>query len=178
VLDAALAELAAKGYAAFSLSAVADAAGTTRPAVYRRWNGKAALVVDAVARLAEVDPPQVTGHPFDDLVLELEHFRHCITESAALPLAGIMLGDDVEPALRVAYTDKVVAPRRARLRAVLAAAVAAGDIAGDADLELAGSFLTGSWYSFAVAGTAAPDDWAPRVARLTWRACGGVPSGA
>lgn len=178
VLDAALAELAAKGYAAFSLTAVADAAGTTRPAVYRRWKGKAALVVDAVARLAEVDPPQLTGRPFDDLVAELEDFRHCITEAAALPLAGIMLGDDVEPALRRAYTERVVAPRRTRLRAALAAAVAAGDIAGDADLEVAGSFLTGSWYSFAVAGAAVPADWALRVARLVWRACGGDPPAA
>ena len=28
-------------------------AGTTRPAIYRRWKDKPALVVDAIARLAE-----------------------------------------------------------------------------------------------------------------------------
>ena len=174
VLDAALAELAAKGYAGFSLAAVAEAAGTTRPAVYRRWKDKAALVVDAVARLAADDAPPVTGRPFDDLVAELEHFRRCITEAASLPVAGLMLSDDVDPAVRAVYTERIVTPRRARLRAVLAAGVAAGELAADADLEMAGSLLTGSWYAFAVAGRPAPSDWAPRVARLVWRACGGT----
>ena len=173
VLGAALAELAAKGYAGFSIAAVAEAAGTTRPAVYRRWKDKAALVVDAVARLAADDPPPVTGRPFDDLVAELEHFRRCITEAGSLPVAGLMLGDDVDPAVRAVYTEKVVAPRRARLRAILAAGVASGDLDAGADLDVAGSFLTGSWYAFAVSGRPVPDDWASRVARLVWRACGG-----
>ncbi|MBM7502963.1 TetR/AcrR family transcriptional regulator [Agromyces aurantiacus] len=178
VLDAALAELAAKGFAGFSIASVAAAAGTTRPAVYRRWRDKTALVVDAVARLAEVDPPSVTGDAFDDLVAELAHFRHCIGEAAALPLAGLMLGDDVEPAVRAQYLERIVAPRRARLRAILRAAVDSGALDADADLAVAGTFLTGSWYSMALAGIAPPDDWPERVARLVWRACGGRPPGA
>ena len=171
VLEAALAELAAKGYAGFSLTSVADAAGTTRPALYRRWRDKTALVVDAVARLAEADPPPVTGEPFTDLVAELENFRHCSSEAGALPVAGLMLGDDVGPDVRRAYLDRVVAPRRARLRAVLRSAVDRGELDPGADLEVAGSFLTGSWYSFHVAAQPVPDDWARRVASLVWAAC-------
>lgn len=178
VLDAALGELAAKGYAGFSIASVAAAAGTTRPTVYRRWPDKTALVVDAVARLAAVDPPPVTGEPFTDLVAELEHFRHCIGEAAALPLAGLMLGDEVEPAVRDRYLERIVAPRRARLRAILLAGVEAGELAADADLAVAGTFLTGSWYSMAVARIDPPADWAERVARLVWRACGGDPPSA
>lgn len=173
VLDAALAELAAKGYAGFSLASVAAAAGTTRPAVYRRWSNRTALVIDAIAHLADVDPPAVTGRPFTDLVAELEHFRHCITTAAALPLAGLMLADGLDPQVRTRYHEVVVAPRRARLRGILDAGVASGALAADADLVVAGSFLTGSWYSFALSGTPPPDDWAHRVARLVWAACGG-----
>jgi AcrR family transcriptional regulator len=173
VLDAALAELAAKGFAAFSIASVASAAGTTRPAVYRRWPDKTALVVDAVAHLAEVEPPQPSGQPFTDLVAELEHFRHCIGEAAALPLAGIMLGDDVEPAVRAQYLERIVAPRRGRLRGILADAVEQGELDEDADLAVAGTFLTGSWHSMALAGIEPPGDWAARTARLVWRACGG-----
>ena len=50
VLDAALTELSTKGYSAFSIAAVAEAAGTTRPAIYRRWSGRDALVVDGQGR--------------------------------------------------------------------------------------------------------------------------------
>ena len=178
VLDAALAELATKGYAGFSLTSVAEAAGTTRPAVYRRWPDKVALVVDAIASLAQEDPPRPTGRAFEDLVAELQHFRRCITEVSALPVAGIMLGDDVDPAVRRTYVDQVVVPRRTRLRAVLTAAVRAGELSPDADLEIAGSLMTGSWYALAVAGATVPDDWAVRVARLVWTACGGRPDDA
>lgn len=175
MLDAALAELAAKGYAGFSLAAVAQAAGTTRPAIYRRWKDKASIVVDAVARLAADDAPALTGQAFVDLVAELTHFRHCITEAGSLPLAGLMLGDEVDPVVRVAYLERIVAPRRARLRAILTAGVKSGELDAGADLDIAGSFLTGSWYSLSVAGRPAPKDWARRVATLVWRACGGVP---
>ncbi|WP_370247911.1 TetR/AcrR family transcriptional regulator [Nocardioides sp.] len=175
VLEAALAELAARGYAAFSLAAVAEAAGTTRPAIYRRWPTKEALVVEAIAHLAAVDPPPTVGDPFTDLVAELEHFRHCISEAAALPLAGLMLGDGADPEIRARYHDLVVVPRRARLRGLLSAAQAGGAIDADADLLVAGSLLTGSWYSLALVQAEPPADWAERVARLVWRACGGTP---
>ena len=171
VLDAALAELGARGYSGFSLAAVAEAAGTTRPAVYRRWRDKTALVVDAVARLAEARPPEVTGDARADLVSELEDFRHCISETGALPLAGLMLTDDVDPAVREAYLERVVAPRRGRIRSILERAVSAGELSADADLDVAGSFLTGSWYAFHVASRPVPPDWAERVAALVWAAC-------
>ncbi len=173
VLDAALRELATKGYAAFSLTAVADAAGTTRPALYRRWKDKAALVVDAVARLAEADPPVVTGEAFIDLVAELDNFAHCITAAGAQPLAGLMLSDALDEPVRAAYLERLVAPRRERLRAIFEAGVASGALRADADLEVVGSLLTGSWYAFHIAGRPVPRDWSRRVATLAWAACGG-----
>jgi hypothetical protein len=133
-------------------------------------------VVDAVARLAEADVPLVTGAPFTDLVAELDNFRHCITAAGAMPLAGMMLGDEIDEPVRAAYLERIVAPRRARLRALLDAAVDQGLLAKDADLDVAGSLLTGSWYAFRVAGRTAPPDWAARVAALVWRACGGRPA--
>lgn len=174
VLAATLRALARDGYAGLSLSAVAADAGTTRPALYRRWPDKAALVVDAVAHLAETDPPRRSDDVFADLVAELEHFRHCICDAAALPLAGLMLGDSVEPAVRERYQELVVAPRRARLRALLDDAHAQGLLSADADLAMAGTMLTGSWYALALAEVEPPPDWAARVARLVWLACGGA----
>jgi AcrR family transcriptional regulator len=176
VLDATLHRLARDGFAGLSLASVAADAGTSRPAIYRRWPGKESLVIDAIARLAHVAPPEVGRSPFEDLVTELEHFRHCITEAAALPLAGLMLGDDVNEALRAKYHDLIVVPRRSRIRACLQRAVDDGSLDADADVLIAGTFLTGSWYSLALAGATPPDDWARRTATLVWRACGGRPA--
>ncbi len=173
VLDAALAELGTKGYSGFSLTAVAEAAGTTRPAVYRRWTDKNSLIVDAVAHLADTVPPETIGVPHADLVAELENFRNCINEAGALPLAGLMLSDGLEPAVRAVYLDRLVDPRRSRIRAILDAAVAAGELTPDADLDVATTFLSGSWYAYGVADRQPPDDWAERVADLVWLACGG-----
>jgi AcrR family transcriptional regulator len=175
VLDETLRQLARDGFAGLSLASIAAGAGTTRPAIYRRWPDKEALVVDAVAALAQVEPPPMTGAPFDDLVVELEHFRHCITVAASLPVAGLMLGDGVDPDVRARYREAVVAPRRASIRACLAAAIEQGQLDADADLEIAGTFLTGSWYALALGGAVPPQDWAQRTVRLVWRACGGEP---
>jgi len=176
VLDATLHRLARDGFAGLSLASVAADAGTSRPAIYRRWPDKESLVVDAIARLAQVAPPDTGGSPFEDLVAELEHFRHCITEAAALPVAGLMLGDEVNETLRAKYHDLVVAPRRSRIRACLQRAIDEGSLDADADVAIAGTFLTGSWYALALAGTTPPVDWARRAATLVWRACGGRPA--
>lgn len=174
MLDETIRHLAREGYAGLSLAAVAAGAGTSRPALYRRWPNKAALVVDAVGRLAQVDPPEVAGGPFDALVGELEHFRHCITLAGSLPVAGLMLTDGVDDEVRDRYRDQVVAPRRARIRSCLERAVDLGLVDPDADVTVATTFLTGSWYAFALAGTVPPVDWPRRTATLVWRACGGT----
>lgn len=130
-----------------------------------------------MADLAEVAPPVPTDDPSADLVAELEHFRHCITDASALALAGVMLAEGVDESFRTAYRTHLVVPRRARLRSCLERGIATGVLDPDADLAVAGSLMTGSWYAFAIGGAPVPDDWARRVAALVWRACGGTPSG-
>lgn len=50
ILDAAWEELNAHGYAALTMDAVATRAGTSRPVLARRWDGRAALVIAALKR--------------------------------------------------------------------------------------------------------------------------------
>jgi len=158
-----------------SIAAVAEDAGTTRPSLYRRWPTKLSLAVAAVADLAEIDPPGVTDDPFADLVAELAHFRHCITEASALALVGVMLQDGVDPEFQREYREHLVKPRRARIRACLERGVISGALDADGDIAVAATFPTGSWYSFAIGGAKPPRDWAERTAALIWRACGGRP---
>jgi AcrR family transcriptional regulator len=175
VLAAARRQLADGGYASLSFAAVADEAGTSRPAVYRRFATKAALAESAMASFPAEEPPAPAGEPFADLVAELSDFRRGVSLPGRLSLVGTMLQSATDREAAAHYRSQVIAPRRARLRAILERAAAEGLIDGDADLDVAVTMLTGSWYARCLAGAPEPRDWPRRIARLAWRAVGGVP---
>jgi AcrR family transcriptional regulator len=87
ILDAAWEELADHGYASFTIEAVAQRAGTSKPVVYRRWADKHELVRAAVRRLSDsVDPPVVdTGTLRGDLLEVMEFFNR-----ARMPLVTLI----------------------------------------------------------------------------------------
>jgi AcrR family transcriptional regulator len=176
VLTAVRRQLSEGGFASLSFAAVAEEAGTTRPAIYRRWATKAALAESAMATYPTGDPPPPSSlpDPFDDLVAELEDFRRGVSLPGRLSLVGTMLQTTTAPDAAARYRARVIAPRRARLRAILERAAGEGLIDADADLEVGVTMLTGSWYARCLAGATEPEDWPRRTAELGWRALGGA----
>jgi AcrR family transcriptional regulator len=174
VLAAARRHLAQRGYDAMSVAAIAVEAGTTRQAVYRRWPTKADLATAAIAALADTADAAPTAAPFADLVAELTAFQQGVSRPDGVSMVGTMLQDTTDPELRRLYRQRVVRPRRARLRAVLQRGITSGALDADADLEVAIAMLTGSWYARALAGDWPPERWAHRAASLAWRALGGT----
>jgi AcrR family transcriptional regulator len=172
VLAVALRQLAEHGYEGLSLAVVADEAGTTRSALYRRWPGKAELATAAIATLSEADARGITDDPYGDLVAELAAFRRGVTRPDGLSLVGTMLQRGTDPELQRLYRERIVLPRRARLRTILERAATRGLVA-DGDLELAVASLTGSFYALALAG-AIPRNWPARAAAHAWRSLGGT----
>jgi AcrR family transcriptional regulator len=177
VLAVAARHLASHGYEAMSLAAVAQEAGTTRQALYRRWPDKASLAADALLAAAEARAEARAEHesdPLADLTAELADFQRGVCLPGRLSLVGTMLQDGTAPAARARYQARVIAPRRARIRAILERARQRGMIDADADLEVAVTLGTGSWYARALAGEAVPENWPARAAALVWRAVGGA----
>src|SRR6201993_1626355 len=130
VLETALRHLAEHGYEGLSLAAVAEEAGTTRSALYRRWPGKAELATAAIASLSTADSREATDDPYADLVAELTAFRNGIARPDGLSLVGTMLQRGTDPELLRLYRERLVTPRRTRLRAILERAVTRGFIPG------------------------------------------------
>jgi AcrR family transcriptional regulator len=175
VLEVARRHLAKHGYEAMSLAAVAEEAGTTRQALYRRWSGKADLATAAIAAMSRAEERRPSGDPYADLVRELEAFRRGISRPDGISMVGAMLVESTDPRLRALYRERIVAPRRARLREILERARDGGLLDPDADIDVALGSLTGNWYGTALAGDPPPARWAERVARLVWRGLGGEP---
>lgn len=176
VLAAAQHQLASEGYDAMSFVAVAEEAGTTRQALYRRWPSKADLATAAIAALAQAGAVAPTDDPYADLVAELTAFRRGVSRPDGLSMVGTMLLSSTDPDLVALYRERIVAPRRARLRAILERGQDVGLLAADGDVEVALGMLTGSWYARALAGDRPPARWPERTAALVWRALGGEPT--
>ena len=173
VLEVARHHLATHGYTAMSVAAVAEDAGTTRQALYRRWSSKADLATAAIAAMARATEPPPTDDPFDDLVRELEAFRRGVSRPDGVSMVGTMLIESTDPDLVALYRARIVTPRRERFRRILERGVRARLLDSDADIEIALNLCTGSWYANALTGRPPPRRWAQRVATLVWRSLGG-----
>ncbi len=174
VLAVAAQHLAEHGFEAMSVAAVADQAGTTRQALYRRWATKSELAAAALSTYVD-EPISSTSDPFGDLVAELADFQRGVSRRGRLSLVGSMLQESADVTTVARYRDRVVLPRRRRLRATFARARTLGLIDADADLEVLVTMCTGAWYARALAGGRPPANWARRTAQLAWRAAGGTP---
>ncbi|MEU6699140.1 TetR/AcrR family transcriptional regulator [Pseudonocardia sp. NPDC046786] len=136
MLDATLILLDESGYGALSLEEVARRAGTTRPAIYRRWSGRARLALAAIAARLDLPESPDTGCTLCDfgegLAVFLAEFR-AIRPDVLGSLFAECSGD---PELRAQYMRIVFDPPRTAVGAMLDRAVAAGALRPDTDREL------------------------------------------
>jgi len=121
-----------------TVEAVAARAGAGKATVYRRWANKAALLADALAHeRARTEIPD-TGSLREDL-LALSEQLFGGGGSAALYrvrlVTGMVSAMLADPELRRA-SEEVVSPPRRALEAIIAQAVARGEILAPHDTEL------------------------------------------
>ena len=145
VLDATLAALDASGYGRLTLEAVARAAGTTKPAIYRRWPGRQQLVLAALGqRLGEAKAPD-TGCTLCDLDECLKVFLAAFRRMPPGVLDALYADCVGDPELRAAFMATLFDPPRAAVSQTLERAHARGDLRDDVDLalilDLLGSFI-------------------------------------
>lgn len=145
-LDATLSALAESGYGRLSLETVARRAGTTKPAIYRRWPTRQHLVLAALARrLGEAHATPDTGCTLCDLN-ECIHVFIAAFERLPPGVLGSLLADCAgEPQLRATFMATLFDPPRAAVAQTLRTAMARGDLRPECDLELTldllGSFV-------------------------------------
>lgn len=135
VLTATLAVLDEVGYTNVSLEEVARRAGTSRPAIYRRWSGRAELVLAAIGSRLTLPAPPDTGCTLCDIGDSFNVFLaayRTIRPDAFNALYSECVRD---PRLRERYLRTVIEPSRHAVRATLRRAIDRGDLRADVDVE-------------------------------------------
>ncbi|WP_395639799.1 TetR/AcrR family transcriptional regulator [Pseudolysinimonas sp.] len=141
ILESALDVLAETGYDGMTIDMVAARAKAGKATLYRRWPSKAELVIDAVACLkqSDHDPENLpdTGSLRDDLIAMIRTPTVLEGERKLQVMAGIASMVSRSPELAEAARQAIVEPRLAINRALMQRARDRGEIAPDADIELA-----------------------------------------
>ncbi|MEH3032995.1 MAG: TetR/AcrR family transcriptional regulator [Aeromicrobium erythreum] len=144
ILEAALDVLAEVGYDRLTMDAVATAARASKATLYRRWDTKASLVLEAV--LAQKGPlPELpdTGTLRGDLIAS-----HCgrggLTDERQIAIfSGVLtaLGRDAEFA--DGFRARFLGPKVELTREMFVRARERGELRDDVDLDIVGSALAG-----------------------------------
>ncbi|OBG23759.1 TetR/AcrR family transcriptional regulator [Mycobacterium sp. 852002-51057_SCH5723018] len=132
VLRATVELLAETGYSGLLVSAIAKRAGTSKPAIYRRWPSKAHLVHEAVFPIGAATAVPDTGSLTEDLremVRRTMEFLSTPAATAALPgLVGEMAAD---PTLHSALLERFAGVITGGLAERLEKAAARGEVRAD-----------------------------------------------
>jgi AcrR family transcriptional regulator len=169
IVEAALRQLMALGFTRVSMESVAAEAGVARATVYRRFRDKADLVTAAIAHHAASGvSPQPSGDPRADLERFLVDFDGRFTRSC-IEVLGSLLANQEDPCALALHRERVIEPRRAYALSLLERAQQLGELADDADVELALDLLTGEVVARAVRGSEGRPGWARRSLEVIWK---------
>jgi AcrR family transcriptional regulator len=166
ILEAAWFELAECGYSGLTMEAVAERAGTSRPVLARRWNGKAPLAVAAIRQQMANHPLKVSDR--GNLRAELLEFLERASDRAS-GIAAIFTLFTSEY-----FTESSSAPKDLRaaliqgevqsLSAILERAVARGEIDPKKLIPPVSSLLSDLFRHHVVMNFSAP----PPALRKAW----------
>jgi AcrR family transcriptional regulator len=137
IIRATLELLLETGYRSLTMDAVRARAGVGKATIYRRWSSKEELVRDAIVFMHDDIQAPDTGSVRGDFEGMAARVRSAAQRSGAATFMPRLLGETAnDPELHAIFSANLVEPRRAQMRAILARAVARGEIRDDVDVEL------------------------------------------
>jgi len=146
--------LVERGYHDTTLAAVAERAGTTTAAIYRRFGSKSDLVTQAVFRTEGDDVVADTGDLAADLATMVRWSIEKLSHPAALAALAGLLGERRSDAA----TRTTIGLAVHRVRERLERAKAAGELRPDADTRVLTSMISGPVTFAAIGGMASQLD--------------------
>lgn len=126
--EAVVAELAERGYGAFTFEGVAARAGTGKSTLYRRWADKPTMVVDCLAAsMPDTESFRSTGSLRDDLLAVLGTYADKCEGTVGVALRVVCGEASVAADVRQVWDERVVQPGLVLLRELIQSAVDRGE---------------------------------------------------
>jgi AcrR family transcriptional regulator len=168
IVDATIALLNERGFGGMTIEAIAAEAGVGKPAIYRRFPDKAALVAAVIARqLPELEAPDL-GDTRAELRAAMEG-GFPGDGPAYLRLIGGLVAEELRhPELIDAFRRHILLPRRAIVRSLVERGQARGDIRAELDPEAAVDNLAGPFLARLFAGVETGAAWRNSASETWW----------
>ena len=144
VLTAVLEELAEVGHADFTIESVAARCGVGKSTIYRYWDGKLPLILDALHELNAQPVPVPDGPPRERIRQLLHHLGHALTDGDLAPaIPALVEAAERDREVRALLDDYTVERRRALVDA-LTLGIEKEEVDRAIDPELAAHALSGA----------------------------------
>ncbi len=160
IQSAVLALVAEGGPAAVTMEAVAAAARTSKPVLYRRWPDSKALLRDTLltAAVAAI-PHHDTGSYRGDMLAVLRGWAELFRGPRARAMSAVIAAMAHDADLAAAFRSDVIGWRKAEMAALLARGVERGDVRPDVPVEIARELgQSVLWHRLLVTGDAITDE--------------------
>lgn len=124
------------GYHQLTMDRVAQRAGVSKAALYRRWPNKLALVIDALQEFSQIrNPVPNTGHVREDVVTYVEGLaKKTRADTDMLAALDDALSDN--PELRQQGLESLLAKVTTDLHTIITRGVERGELPADTDIDL------------------------------------------
>ncbi len=143
IFDATLRVLEEVGYDRLTMDAVAAAARASKATLYRRWNGKVALVIDALLSMKAPHDVPDTGSLRGDLLAAFCGDGGLTDHSAVATFASVLTAISRDEEFAAAFRDRVIGPKAAVGRQVFERARDRGELREGVDIDLLAPALAG-----------------------------------
>jgi len=145
ILDATIELLIELGYHRLTLDAVAKKAHASKATLYRRWESKPALVIDALIKAKDMPDPELpdTGSLRGDLLAAFCGVHGLANSRATEVLGAVMTATNTDAEFARLFRERFIAPKLAVTMGIYAKALERGEIGPDVDLEIIGPALAG-----------------------------------
>ena len=133
------------GYFRLTFDAVARKARASKATLYRRWESKPVLVIEALIKAKDMPNPDVpdTGSLRGDLLAAFCG-RYGLANSRATEVMGAVLtATATDEEFAHLFRERFIGPKMAVSSAIYAKAVERGEISADVDLDIIGPALAG-----------------------------------
>jgi AcrR family transcriptional regulator len=143
ILEATLEVLGDVGYDRLTMDAVATRAKASKATLYRRWNNKVSLVIDALLAQKQHPPAADTGTLRGDLIASFCGLGGLTDHQAVATFASVITAISRDQDFAEAFRRDVVGPKAAQARSMFERAQERGELGDGVDIDLLAPALAG-----------------------------------